>query len=79
MPRNKELTSNEKNVLTKYREHVEATGQAPTKNGLARDCGLHISSVRACYKTLKDKGYMKEEAITVVRLTLSAKAKRAAL
>jgi Mn-dependent DtxR family transcriptional regulator len=76
---NLELTTTEKAVLREYIKHIEATGVEPTKAWLSRKLKLHYNSVVDCYRRLKNKGYMKEEKITTTRLTLSAKAKKAAL
>lgn len=78
MPRNKELTTTEKNVLLRYREEFDATGEPPNITAMARDLKMQRSSVVYAIKTLKEKGYMQDKRITVVRLTPSAKGRKVA-
>lgn len=78
MPDNTELTTNEKLVIRAIQDHEDLHGKLPGKKWIAERCSIHINTVHNVFRSLREKGYMRERNVTVVRLTLSAKAKRVA-
>ena len=76
---NLELTTSEKEVLRVYRELLEQHRKPPTFRAMADVLGISPGAVHYCTRRLAEKGYMKETPVTSVRLTLSAKGKKAAL
>lgn len=76
---NLELTTHEKECLRLYREHVAQHKAAPTLRWLGAQLSINHSAARYLILRLEEKGYLAQKPVTVMRLKLTAKAKKAAL
>jgi DNA-binding transcriptional regulator YhcF (GntR family) len=75
---NQELTTLEKMVIKEWRRYEAASGTRPSTRYLAGRCGVYPNAIAHAIKSLKKKGYTTEKKITITRLTLNAKAIKAA-
>lgn len=76
---NYELTTVEKEALRVYREHIDKYGAPPSLRQLGQYLDMVHSAAGTLLRRLRDKGYMQEKKITVTRLMLSSKGKKAPL
>jgi len=76
---NLELTTHEKDCLRLYREHVAQYKKAPALRWLGQQLDINHSAAGYLIKRLTEKGYLAEKPVTVMRLKLTNKAKKAAL
>ena len=76
---NHELTSIEKEAVRVYREHIDKYGAPPSLRQLGQYLNMVHSAAHHLLGRLRDKGYMQEKKVTVTRLMLSAKGKKAPL
>jgi len=74
---NDELTTREKDALRHYQEHVEKYGDAPSYRQLAEYLGVYHNAARALCQGLERKGYLKARPITITRMKLTAKGRKA--
>lgn len=74
--KNLELTTAEKLMVQEWRRYQDEHGHPPSQRHLASLLGVFPNSVVHMIKMLRVKGYLREERITKMRLTLSAKAKK---
>ena len=80
MKPNLELTTGEKEVLRYYRKHWERHGVPPTVRQLADHMGSKNPNTAQGYlRRLQAKGYLEGKPVTLIRLKLTNKAKRATL
>lgn len=80
MGRNLELTTAEKDCLRHYRDHVAQFKAPPTYRQLAIYIGAkHHNTAVFLVGKLREKGYLVEKPVTVMRLRLSSKGRKVAL
>lgn len=76
---NLELTTQEKECLRLYRAHLEKFRTPPTRRWLSEQMKYRShNAVTHLLSKLEEKGYLVTKPVTVMRLKLSAKGKRAA-
>ena len=76
---NDELTSNDRKVLAAFRKHVEQYKCEPTTRQLAEELGVYPNAITWAFKKLRSKGYLEDKKITVIRIKLSERGKKAPL
>ncbi len=74
---NTELTSNEKEALRFYADFLSRHKKAPTFRQIADHLGVYPNAARWVIDKLKEKGHLVERPVTVMRLKVSAKGKKA--
>jgi predicted ArsR family transcriptional regulator len=74
---NTELTTNEHKALCFYKEFLSQYKKAPTFRQIAEHLGVYPNAARWVIDKLKEKGHLVERPVTVMRLKVSAKGKKA--
>jgi hypothetical protein len=79
MPKTKnlELTSNEAKALRFCKEHLDTYKKMPTFRQIAEHLGVYVNAANWIVDKLKEKGALVERPVTVMRLKVSAKGKKA--
>lgn len=75
--RNEELTTHQKHVLETIKKLMKKNGEVPGRLVLAQALGCSPTSAQFALSQLRQKGYLIDRPVTVMRLKLSAKGKRA--
>ncbi len=77
MTRNLNLTSPQEEALAAYRRLTEKHGgEPPTVRMLAEAIGKSPNAAHQLIQRLREKGYLSMKPVTIIRPTLTAKARR---
>lgn len=78
MPRkpNRELTTSEREALNQYEKYIEKHGEPPSVRQLGALLDITHGPAHYLITKLREKGYLSARPVTLIRPTLTKKAKR---
>lgn len=77
MPENRELTTAQKEARDAYRRLSDKKGEPPTVRELASALNKSANAAHQLIQQLRKKGHLTMKPVTIIRPTLTAKARRA--